>query len=168
MENESEKLIIELLQEIKQEQQKLNQRFDEMDKRLDETDRTLNYIVELIRTTPLNMDSLTVKDFESTPKTLIEGPIGFEDLKVLWDQALIHISEEISKPSFETWLKSTKLLAYDNSSSTITIAAPNSFARDWLENHYSDLIKEILKKLTNEKLIVEFVIHKDKIQEFEN
>ncbi|MER1999439.1 MAG: chromosomal replication initiator protein DnaA, partial [Lysinibacillus sp.] len=70
---------------------------------------------------------------------------------------------KITKPSFETWLKSTKLLSY--AGSNVTIAAPNSFARDWLENHYVHLITGILTELTGEDLYIKFVVQKDNTQD---
>ncbi len=43
----------------------------------------------------------------------------------------------------------------------MTIAAPNSFARDWLENHYIHLITGILTELTGEDLLIKFVVQKN-------
>ena len=48
------------------------------------------------------------------------------------------MEKKISKPSFETWLKSTK--AYMLQGDILTVTAPNEFARDWLEERYSHLI----------------------------
>ena len=45
------------------------------------------------------------------------------------------------------------------------IAAPNSFARDWLENHYVHLIAGILTELTGEDLYIKFVVQKDQDDE---
>ncbi|MBS7344343.1 MAG: chromosomal replication initiator protein DnaA [Caryophanon sp.] len=82
-----------------------------------------------------------------------------KNLEDLWNQVLSQVEQKISKPSFETWLKSTKLLTYKGQ--TITIAAPNSFARDWLETHYIHLVAGILIDLTGEDLLIKFVVQKD-------
>lgn len=82
-----------------------------------------------------------------------------EHLEELWNNVLAQVEQKISKPSFETWLKSTKLLS--NQNTTVTIAAPNSFARDWLENHYVHLITGILTELTGQDLLIKFVVQKD-------
>ena len=82
-----------------------------------------------------------------------------EHLEQLWNNVLSKVEQKISKPSFETWLKSTKLLSYKGTN--VTIAAPNSFARDWLENHYVHLITGILTELTGEDLLIKFVVQKD-------
>ncbi|TWT26997.1 chromosomal replication initiator protein DnaA [Planomicrobium sp. CPCC 101110] len=82
-----------------------------------------------------------------------------EHLDELWSSVLAQVETKISKPSFETWLKSTKLLSYKND--TVTISAPNSFARDWLENHYVHLITGILSDSTGDDLLIKFVVPKD-------
>ena len=82
-----------------------------------------------------------------------------EHLDELWSGVLAQVETKISKPSFETWLKSTKLLSYQDD--TVTISAPNSFARDWLENHYVHLITGILSDTTGDDMMIKFVVPKD-------
>ena len=86
-----------------------------------------------------------------------------EHLEELWSSVLAQVEKKISKPSFETWLKSTKMLTYQGD--TVTIAAPNSFARDWLDTHYVHLIAGILTELTGEGLSIRFVVPKDQSME---
>jgi chromosomal replication initiator protein len=92
-------------------------------------------------------------------KKMSKGVTGLEHLDELWNKVLTQVEQQISKPSFETWLKSTKLLSYQGSD--VIIAAPNSFARDWLENHYVHLIAGILTQLTGKDLYIKFVVQKD-------
>ncbi|MCP1187570.1 chromosomal replication initiator protein DnaA [Priestia flexa] len=79
-----------------------------------------------------------------------------ENIHDLWNGALAEIERKLSKPSFETWLKSTKAHALQGD--TLIITAPNDFARDWLESRYSNLIAETLYDLTGEELDVKFII----------
>ncbi|WP_219620146.1 chromosomal replication initiator protein DnaA [Bacillus canaveralius] len=79
-----------------------------------------------------------------------------ENIADLWNNALANIEKKISKPSFDTWLKSTK--AHSLQGDTLTITAPNEFARDWLEERYSQLISGILYEITGEELGVKFII----------
>jgi len=94
-------------------------------------------------------------------KSTVQEISSLENLEELWNNILAQVEQKISKPSFETWFKSTKLLSYNGSSSTVAIAAPNSFARDWLENHYSHLITGIVGALTGEDLLIEFVVQEN-------
>ncbi|MEK6190558.1 MAG: chromosomal replication initiator protein DnaA, partial [Carnobacterium alterfunditum] len=86
-----------------------------------------------------------------------------EHLEELWSRVLAQVERKISKPSFETWLKSTKMLTYKGDA--VTIAAPNSFARDWLDTHYVHLIAGILTELTGEGLSIKFVVPKEQNME---
>jgi chromosomal replication initiator protein len=79
-----------------------------------------------------------------------------ENIADLWNNALAKIEKKISKPSFETWLKSTT--AHSLQGNTLTITAPNEFARDWLEERYSGLISGILYDITGEELEVKFIV----------
>ncbi|MGG0643744.1 chromosomal replication initiator protein DnaA [Sporosarcina gallistercoris] len=82
-----------------------------------------------------------------------------EHLENLWQEVLSKVEEKISRPSFETWLKSTKLLSYG--AENVTIAVPNSFSKEWLESHYVHLITGILSELTGEDRLIQFVVPED-------
>ncbi|PLR78311.1 chromosomal replication initiator protein DnaA [Bacillus sp. V3-13] len=86
-----------------------------------------------------------------------------ENIADLWNNALANIEKKISKPSFDTWLKSTK--AHSLQGDTLTITAPNEFARDWLEERYSQLISGILYEITGEELLVKFIIPQNQNEE---
>lgn len=73
-----------------------------------------------------------------------------ENILDLWNKALQKIETKLSKPSFETWMKSTK--AHSLQGDTLTITAPNEFARDWLESRYLHLIADTIYELTGEEL----------------
>ena len=89
----------------------------------------------------------------------MKGRKSLEHLEKLWNAVLTQAEQKISKPSFDTWLKSTKLLAHNGTN--VTISAPNSFARDWLEQYYIHMITGILNELTGEDLLIKFVVQKD-------
>ncbi|MFD2707219.1 chromosomal replication initiator protein DnaA [Salibacterium lacus] len=79
-----------------------------------------------------------------------------ENITDLWNQTLSVIQKKVSKPSYETWLKSTK--AAEIQEDMIIVTAPNEFARDWLENRYSRLISDTLQDITGAELQVKFII----------
>ncbi|MFC4411645.1 chromosomal replication initiator protein DnaA [Chungangia koreensis] len=81
----------------------------------------------------------------------------------LWGQVLSMVEQKISKPSFDTWLKSTKMI--DFKQNVVTITAPNSFTRDWLDNHYVPLITDIMNELLGEEQEIRFVVPKNVEQE---
>ncbi|MGM9928785.1 MAG: chromosomal replication initiator protein DnaA [Bacillus sp. (in: firmicutes)] len=79
-----------------------------------------------------------------------------DNIDALWNQVLSHMEKKVSKPSFDTWLKSTKASTLQGD--TLTIVAPNEFARDWLEGRYTHLISTVLYEVVGEELLVKFII----------
>jgi len=79
-----------------------------------------------------------------------------ESIDDLWGKTLAVIEKKISKPSFETWLKSTKALSLQGK--TLIVEAPNEFARDWLEGNYSQILAKIIHELTGAEMELKFVI----------
>jgi len=74
----------------------------------------------------------------------------------IWQKTLAIMETKLSKPSFETWLKSTKPIAlFDN---TMIIGVPNEFARDWLEGRYTDFIKDAIKQVLKQEMNLKFII----------
>ena len=81
---------------------------------------------------------------------------GFKmDYKQIWEQVLEQMKQKISKPSFETWLKSTE--AIDFNDDILTITTPNEFARDWVDTRYSELMKQTINEITKENISIKVV-----------
>ena len=54
-----------------------------------------------------------------------------------WQAAVGQLQMEMSKASFETWVRSTEVLKYEDG--TFTIGVQNAYARDWLEKRLTVL-----------------------------
>lgn len=65
----------------------------------------------------------------------------------LWRAVLGQVELSISKANFITWFKGTSILSIDNG--IVTIAVPNGFAKEWLENKYNLYILKALKSLSS-------------------
>ncbi|NLM51660.1 MAG: chromosomal replication initiator protein DnaA [Firmicutes bacterium] len=79
-----------------------------------------------------------------------------QQLLEVWQATLDEIEKKVSKPSFETWLKTTKPVSMQDN--TFIISVPNDFTKDWLQGRYVDLITDNLKEVTNnDKMQVKFV-----------
>ncbi|WP_257347297.1 DnaA N-terminal domain-containing protein [Pseudalkalibacillus decolorationis] len=77
-----------------------------------------------------------------------------------WDEVLSFIEEKLSRPSFDTWFKSTK---GEIDGDTLTIVTGNDFSRDWLEARYRSLISEAFSKITG--LTMNLTFKSEKISE---
>lgn len=73
------------------------------------------------------------------------------ETNALWGAVMDRISQKIPRPSFETWfIPTTATIKHDK----VFITAPNSFARDWLENRYQDLIAETVEEVSGKKYAI--------------
>lgn len=74
----------------------------------------------------------------------------------IWQQILAIINTKLSKPSFDTWFKATKIVTMTDKA--IVISAPTTFAVEWLESRYTKLVATTIFEFTGKQLDVSFVI----------
>lgn len=74
----------------------------------------------------------------------------------LWDHALSDIEVAVSRANFATWFKDTAII--DNNDGIVTIAVPNGFAKEWLENKYNKFILKSIRTLIPEVRSVQYHI----------
>jgi chromosomal replication initiator protein len=63
-----------------------------------------------------------------------------------WQQCLQKIQKEITPSTFETWFRTTDLLVSPEGHACVQV--PNQFFADFMEQHFSDLIKTMLNECT--------------------
>ncbi len=85
------------------------------------------------------------------------------DLNELWKAALGEIELQVSRANFKTWLQNTSIA--DRKGSVVTIAVPNSFTKEWLENKYHKFILRSLRNLESEIKEVNYQIKQNVIKE---
>lgn len=77
----------------------------------------------------------------------------------LWDKIVEIIKEHVGEQTWETWLRPIK--AQDFSNNTLTLAVPNQFFQNWIQDHYLELLlKTIRSTLQNNAINIEFVVSK--------
>ena len=76
----------------------------------------------------------------------------------LWQAVLAQIQLNISPANFATWFKNTEVLSQKEGE--IVVSAPNSFAKEWLEQKYNKTIFKILHNLDKDIKEVNYMICK--------
>ncbi|WP_055106443.1 chromosomal replication initiator protein DnaA [Paenibacillus ihumii] len=74
----------------------------------------------------------------------------------IWQHILSIINTKLSKPSFDTWFKATKVVSLTDDS--IVISAPTTFAVEWLESRYTKLVATTVYEYLDKQVDVSFVI----------
>ncbi len=73
-----------------------------------------------------------------------------------WQSVLAQLQMEMPRASFDTWVRDTRPLAYENG--IIIIGVRNAYARDWLENRLATNVSRLLIEILNSNVSVKFVV----------
>ena len=83
------------------------------------------------------------------------APMEPEEKQNPWYQILRVVETRIDPNSFETWFDPTSFIGQDQE--CLYIKVPNSYFRDWLSFHYSNLINDCSKELFKKTLDVRYI-----------
>ncbi len=74
----------------------------------------------------------------------------------VWQAALGQLQLEMSKATFETWVRDTWLLTQEDG--TFVVGVVNAYAKDWLENRLLSTVKRTLTGIVGRSVEVRFVV----------
>jgi len=74
-----------------------------------------------------------------------------------WDIAQNALKEKVGKASYETWFASVQ--ATEKNPKTLVLETPDEFFKNWILEHYSLFIQEIIHGLTDPSIQIEFVVN---------
>jgi chromosomal replication initiator protein len=72
----------------------------------------------------------------------------------LWEVALAELQLQVTRPNYETWLKDTVAVRFDNG--LFVVGAPNDFATEWLSTKLRPLIAKTLSGIIGHPVEVTF------------
>src|SRR5512133_447976 len=73
-----------------------------------------------------------------------------------WQSVLGQLQMEMPRASFDTWVRDTTPLSYEDG--IMSIAVRNAYARDWLENRLLSTVTRLLAGMMNRAVDVRFVV----------
>ena len=78
-------------------------------------------------------------------------------MSTIWEKVLERIATRMNPSSFQTWFAPTIQAAFEGK--LLTIAVPDKYFVNWLEEQYRETILEILHALTGQQIEITFVIN---------
>ncbi len=81
----------------------------------------------------------------------------------IWQAALGELQLQMTKPTFDTWLKNTSAISYEDGS--IIIGVHNAYAKDWLENRLMSIVKRTLMGIVDRTVEVKFIVDAKPVKE---
>jgi chromosomal replication initiator protein len=79
--------------------------------------------------------------------------------EIAWKATLGELELQMTKATFNTWLKDAQLLACDDGEYIVGVR--NDYARDWLENRLHETIVRTLSTIAGDQVSVRFVVWSD-------
>lgn len=77
----------------------------------------------------------------------------------VWDDVLQNIREKVGPLRFNLWFKNTRLESFDDNNANILV--PNVFTQVWLQENFSNVLREGIGKLVNKDLNIKFSVSKN-------
>jgi len=74
-----------------------------------------------------------------------------------WQSVLGQLQMEMPRASFDTWVRDTKPVSYQDG--ILTIGVRNAYARDWLESRLASTVSRLLVGIMNASVAVNFIVH---------
>ncbi|KAF0108352.1 MAG: chromosomal replication initiator protein [Anaerolineaceae bacterium] len=74
-----------------------------------------------------------------------------------WQSALGQLQMDMPKASFDTWVRDTRVVNFDDGQ--FTIGVRNAYARDWLESRLSSTVTRLLTGIMDRGVDVSFIVH---------
>ena len=78
------------------------------------------------------------------------------DIQKAWQTVLGQLQMEMPRASFDTWVRDTQAISYEDG--CITIGVRNAYARDWLESRLASTVSRLLIGIMNCMVEVDFVV----------
>jgi chromosomal replication initiator protein len=78
------------------------------------------------------------------------------DAQQLWRTARGQLQLQLTRPTFETWIKNTQAISYEDG--VLVVAVHSAYAKDWLENRLYKEIHAATSDIANRTVKVRFVV----------
>ncbi|RPI92621.1 MAG: chromosomal replication initiator protein DnaA [Chloroflexi bacterium] len=79
-----------------------------------------------------------------------------------WQSVLGQLQMEMPRASFDTWVRDTRPVSYQDG--TLTIGVRNAYARDWLESRLASTVSRLLVGIMNASVAVNFIVSSNDLE----
>ena len=80
-----------------------------------------------------------------------------ESTREIWQKALGELQTQISRANYNTWLRDSHGVSYDNG--LFVVGTPSAFVAEWLTKRLHSLVRKTLTSVTGSETDVQFVVH---------
>jgi len=76
--------------------------------------------------------------------------------QAIWNAVLERLQEQLSRPTFETWIKTASVDKLEGD--RLFVITPNPFARNWLQKYYLTTISDAIFETLGDRLELKFIV----------
>ncbi|TET14461.1 MAG: chromosomal replication initiator protein DnaA [Actinobacteria bacterium] len=87
------------------------------------------------------------------------------DLETIWENTLKDIKNRINLPTYKAWFEHITPLSLKKN--CLTVSVGSSFAKEWLESRYSNLLSDSIKKVINNSCKIKIVTAPESLESTE-
>ncbi len=84
-------------------------------------------------------------------------------MEAFWPKVIDSLRERIGQQNFDIWIKPIRFISVEGEN--LELEVPNRFFKDWINEHYSSEINDVLSFLTQKRYQLQFRIRNDKMSE---
>lgn len=102
---------------------------------------------------------MELKTTENSKISVSNEEILLNSHEKIWQECLLIIKNRISSQSYNAWFEPIKPLGMD--SNNLTLEVPSQFFYEWVDEHYSGLLKDVVGNILGSTVNVEFKVNSD-------
>lgn len=81
-----------------------------------------------------------------------------------WQAALDQLRLDMPKASFDTWVRDTSFVSFEDG--LFTIATTNTYGRDWLAGRLTSTLTRLMTSILNQTVEIQFIVTDENSSEF--
>lgn len=83
-------------------------------------------------------------------------------MEAYWNKCVDIIREKVTKQNFDTWISPVRIVSRE--AAGVELSVPNRFFRDWLTDHFMDIIKDSVSSVAGVAMTVRFSVDRVPVQ----
>jgi hypothetical protein len=83
-----------------------------------------------------------------------------------WQMALDQLRLDMPKASFDTWVRDTSFVSFEDG--VFTIGTPNAYGREWLASRLTSTVTRLMSGILNQQMVVEFIVTEEILENEED
>jgi len=95
--------------------------------------------------------------FHQDEAEIVPGYARHQEAHELWKKVLNELELQMMQATYNTWLRDTRGIGYEEAGSTLVVEVKNSLGIEWLTNRLLPIINRTLTRITGEAVPIQFI-----------